>query len=167
MKKKYSFERNSGTDVNIVAKKKKGGRLGIIPRLLCLIVAMVIWLYVMYMRRSDFEVVIEDVPIELQGEDRILDKYGLEVVDGNFTVDITIRGKKSVIDTYTKGNIKENTSGKPVSVYKGGIPTTIDWENKLLYLPWKNPPILIAFVLFLCYIAIYSSGHLLSQFSSR
>ena len=106
MKKKYSFERNSGTDVNIVAKKKKGGRLGIIPRLLCLVVAMLIWLYVMYMRRNDFEVVIEDVPIELQGEDRILDKYGLEVVDGNFTVDITIRGKKSVIDTYTKGNIK-------------------------------------------------------------
>ena len=106
MKKKYSFERNSGTDVNIVAKKKKGRKLGIIPRLLCLIVAAVIWLYVMYMRREEFEVVIEDVPIELQGEDRILEKYGLEVVDGDYTVDITIRGKKSVIDTYTKGNIK-------------------------------------------------------------
>ena len=106
MKKKYSFERNSGTDVNIVAKKKKGRKLGIIPRLLCLVVATVIWLYVMYMHRTDFEVVIEDVPIELRGEDRILEKYDLEVVDGDFTVDITIRGKKSVIDTYTKGNIK-------------------------------------------------------------
>ncbi len=106
MKKKYSFERNSGTDVNIVAKKKKGKSFGIIPRFLCLVVATVIWLYVMYMHRSDFEVVIEDVPIELRGEDRIFEKYGLEVVDGDFTVDITIRGRKSVIDTYTKGNIK-------------------------------------------------------------
>ena len=106
MKKKYSFERNSGTDVNIVAKKKKGRRLGILARLLCLVVAMVIWLYVMYMRREEFEVVIEDVPIELRGEDRILNKYGLEVVDGDFTVDITIRGRKSVIETYTRGNVK-------------------------------------------------------------
>jgi hypothetical protein len=106
MKKKYSFERNSGTDVNIVAKKKKSKRLGIFPRLLCLIVAMFIWLYVMYTRRADFEVVIEDVPIELQGADRILNKYGLEVADDDFTVDITIRGKKSVIETYTIGNVK-------------------------------------------------------------
>ena len=104
--KKYSFERNSGTDVNIVANKKKKKSFGLIPRLLCLIVATFIWLYVMYTRRDDFEVVIEDVQIELLGEDTILENYNLEVVDENFTVDITIRGKKSVIDTYTHGNVK-------------------------------------------------------------
>ena len=113
--KKYSFERNSGDDVNIVAKKKKKKGFGLIPRLLCLVVAMLIWLYVMYTRRTDFEVVLEDVPIELVGEEKILEDHGLAVVSDHFTVDITVRGKKSVIGTYTHENVKVSADISDIS----------------------------------------------------
>ena len=106
-KKSYSFEKNSGNDINIVANRQKRKSFEILSRVLCLVLAVIFWLGVMYFNRSEFEVTIEDVPVELTGLEKIQAEYGLTVANReDCVVTVTIRGRKSVIEKYTSGNVK-------------------------------------------------------------
>lgn len=84
-------------------------RISLIPRLVCLLMAFMIWIYVMEVDSPDYEAEFEDVPITLVGTSVIETNNDLAVFSGaDTTVDVTVKGQKSVISRYTKDDIIVN-----------------------------------------------------------
>lgn len=90
---------------NTSGKESLIKRINLVPRLLCLAVAFVIWIYVMEVDSPDYEVTFDNVPVTLVGTSQ-LEEQGLSVFSGSDgVIDVTVRGQKSVISRYTKNDI--------------------------------------------------------------
>ncbi len=98
-------DNNASEEVRTGVKRKK--KLDIFPKLVCLLVAVILWLYVMQVDSPDYEQTFEDIPINLSNTSVIENERGLFVYSGyGYTVDVTVNGKKSVISKYTAEDIK-------------------------------------------------------------
>jgi YbbR domain-containing protein len=86
------------------AKKKK--KYGIIPKLLCLLLAFGIWIYVTYVDSPEYEETFNLVPVQLEGVSELESSSGLYVYSGyDNTVNVTVTGRRSVINQITSDSI--------------------------------------------------------------
>lgn len=77
-------------------------KFSILPKVFCVIVAFIIWLYVAAVESPDHEEVIHQVPVNLVGVSSIESEYNLSVFSGyDITVDLTVKGQLSTINKYS------------------------------------------------------------------
>ncbi len=77
-------------------------RFHIIPKIFCVVVAFVIWLYVAAVESPDHEETIYDVPVSLVGVSAIESNHNLSVFSGyDITVDLSVKGQLSTINKYS------------------------------------------------------------------
>lgn len=87
-------------------KAKRGG-YDIVPKILCVIFAFVMWLYVTQVENADYEETFNGVSIELVNTSKLESESGLYVYSGyGNTATVTVIGRKSEINRYTSDNIR-------------------------------------------------------------
>lgn len=80
-------------------------KLNIIPKIVCLFFAVVIWYYVMQVDNPDYKQTFTGVTVSLVNTDELTSR-GLSIFTGtSYSADITVSGKKSVINNYTSDDI--------------------------------------------------------------
>lgn len=100
------------TEGKTVKRRKK---LDILPKIVCFLVAVVIWFYVMQVDSPDYEETFDDIPIQLSNTNVLENESGLFVYSGyGYSVDVTVNGKKSIISKYTVDDIKITADLKDV-----------------------------------------------------
>ncbi len=88
-------------------EKQKNKRMDFISKIICVVLATVIWFYVMQVDSPQYEHTFEDVEIKLSGSETLEKERGLSVYSGyGRTVDITVSGKKSVVGRQTSDDIR-------------------------------------------------------------
>ncbi len=81
-------------------------RFNLVPKIVCVLAAFIIWIYVMEVDSPDHTDVFEDVPVTITGLTE-LDANNLSVFSGQDTlVDVTVKGQKSVIAKNSIDDIK-------------------------------------------------------------
>lgn len=79
----------------------------IIPKLVCILIAFVFWIYVMEVDSPDYEYTFEDVPITIIGTNQLENEMSLSVFSGYDTlIDVTVKGQKTVISKYSSEDIE-------------------------------------------------------------
>lgn len=88
------------------SKDKKGFVADIIPRIICLFLAIVIWFYVVYNSAPDYEKSFEGIVVSPVNAP-VLDEYNLTVSNDILaTVDVVIYGKRGDISAYSANEVK-------------------------------------------------------------
>lgn len=90
------------------ALKKEKNRNGydILPKILCFIAALMLWMYVTQIETADYEETFNGVAVELINTNVLESEAGLHVYSGHGnTVNVTVSGRKSDISRYTSDNI--------------------------------------------------------------
>lgn len=88
----------------VAAREKKNWHIG--TKLLCVVCAFIIWLYVMEVDSPDYESEFLDVPVNLVGVSTLENEHNLSVFGGfDAAVDLKVKGPKSVIGRYTISDI--------------------------------------------------------------
>jgi len=78
----------------------------IIPKLVCVFLAFILWIYVMEVDSPDYEDVFEDVAVTVVGTTQLENERNLSIFSGYDTlVDVTVKGQKSVIAKYSSEDI--------------------------------------------------------------
>lgn len=78
----------------------------ILPKILCVIAAFILWLYVTQVETSDYEETFNGVSVELVNTSVLESEAGLHVYSGHGnTVNVTVAGRKSDINKYTSESI--------------------------------------------------------------
>ena len=93
---------------NSAHKKDKNGRRApkFIPQLLCVAVAVIIWLYVMSNDSPDYERTFSGVPVSIENTALLSSSNGLRVLRGAGNLpDIAITGKKRDLISYSLEDI--------------------------------------------------------------
>ncbi len=92
------------TTDSINTKKRK--KHDILPKLLCVVAAFILWLYVTQVETADYEETFNGVAVELINTSVLENETGLHIYNGyGNTVNVTVSGKKSDINRYTSDNI--------------------------------------------------------------
>ena len=69
-----------------------------IPKVLCVLAAFVLWIYVMQVESPDYEQKITSVPVELENAAALSEASGLSVYSGSGNrISLTVAGKKSIV----------------------------------------------------------------------
>ena len=69
-------------------------RFNVLPKIFCILVAFLIWLYVTAVESPDHEETISSVPVELFGAGTILSDHNLSPVSGrDIKIDIVVKGQ--------------------------------------------------------------------------
>ena len=88
-------------------KNKKDKRIDFISKIICVIIAVFVWFYVMQVESPEYKHTFEDVEIKLSGAEMLEKERGLSVYSGyGRTVDITVSGKKSVVGRQSSDDIR-------------------------------------------------------------
>ena len=78
----------------------------LIPRLLCVVIAVIIWLYVMSNESPDYERTFSGVTVSIENAALLSSEYDLSVISGyGERADITVTGKKSDLISYSPEDI--------------------------------------------------------------
>ncbi len=89
------------------------------PKILCVLAAFIIWLYVAAVESPDHEETVYQVPVSLIGVSSIESNYNLSVFSGyDITVDLTVKGQLSTINKYTADDY--NVTADISKVTEGG-----------------------------------------------
>lgn len=96
--------RDADTEKNL----RRHGRLStVIPKVLCLIAAFVLWIYVMMVESPEYETTLNGFTVQIENEAALMSNSGLSLYDiQNDTVNLTLSGKKSVIDRIDPDDIR-------------------------------------------------------------
>lgn len=87
------------------AERKPKRKLNIVPKVVCLFFAVLIWYYVMQVDNPDYKQTFTGVKVSLINTDELTNK-GLSIFTGtSYTAEITVSGKKSVINNYSSDDI--------------------------------------------------------------
>ena len=77
-----------------------------IAKIMCVLVAFVMWIYVMMVESPEYEETFSYVTVELVNADRLIEEKELAIYNGHGTmVDITLSGKKSVLSKLSPADI--------------------------------------------------------------
>lgn len=69
-----------------------------IPKILCVLAAFVLWIYVMQVESPEYEQEITSVPVELENAASLSEASGLSVYSGSGNrISLTVAGKKSIV----------------------------------------------------------------------
>lgn len=78
----------------------------ITARILCVLAAIMLWLYVMSVDSPDWEQTFSGVLVNIENEVQLSDNYNMSVISGyDNTVSVTVKGKKSDISKYTAADL--------------------------------------------------------------
>ncbi len=89
-----------------VSADTRGKHHDLIAKAVCLVLALILWIYVMEAENPDWEETITGVPISLTHTEDIEIDSGLMIYGGySSTVDVTLRGKKNLISSLTADDI--------------------------------------------------------------
>lgn len=95
------------TEQNQVKKTSFVRRYNIVPKLICTVLAFLLWIYVAQMDAVDTESTFSGVTIALENASVIEEESSLYVYSGyGNLVDVTVVGRKSVIRDYTSEDIR-------------------------------------------------------------
>ncbi len=87
-------------------------------KILCVVVAFFLWIYVMAVESPEHEQTFSHVTVELIGTDQLVAEHGLAIYNGyNTKIDVTLSGKKSVVSKLTD---KDLIATADVSSITGG-----------------------------------------------
>lgn len=110
-------------------KNKRASRKNhhIAAKLVCFLLALILWIYVMDSENPDWEQTFEDVPIALVNTDDIEIDNGLTIYSGySDTVDITVRGRKNVVSGITADDFTVTADVKAIeSVGEYTLPVSV------------------------------------------
>lgn len=85
-------------------------------KIICLLLALILWIYVMEVENPDWEETIEGVPVTLTGTDEIGIDHNLTIYGGySATVDITLRGRRNQISKITADDITATADVSSIS----------------------------------------------------
>ncbi len=123
------IQMNSNETKNI----KKRRVPAIIPKAVCVLLALILWLYVMDTVNPDWEETFEDVPITLINTEEIEIDSGLTIYKGySNTVDITVRGRKTEIEKYSANDFIVTADVISITEAKEYLlPITVDVPGEL------------------------------------
>ena len=111
-------------------KDKKGFMADLIPRIICLFLAIIIWFYVVYNSAPDYEKSFEGVVVQPVNV-RVLDEYNLTVSEEILsTVDVIIYGKRGDISSYSANEVKATIDF--IGITQAGehlLPITLELPN--------------------------------------
>ena len=117
----------SGGDNSGERKIKR--KLNIVPKVVCLFFAVLIWYYVMQVDNPDYKQTFTGVKVNLVNTDELTNK-GLSIFTGtSYTAEITVSGKKSVINNYSSDDIV--IKADVVKNYKSPGMQTVDLDVTL------------------------------------
>lgn len=78
-----------------------------LPKILCVVAAFVLWLYVMQVESPEYEHEITSVPVELENAGILHNDAGLSVYAGSGSrINITVAGKKSIVTKLSAEDVK-------------------------------------------------------------
>lgn len=78
-----------------------------LAKFLCILAAVVIWLYVMNVENPDYEQTIESVPVTIINAEEIEINNSLTIYSGyDVTVNVTVQGRKNLVSDITADDIK-------------------------------------------------------------
>lgn len=97
----------SMADKNGAKKNGTVRKLNLIPRIVCFVFAFIMWIYVMVVDSPDYEQRFDGVPVDIVGATALEKNSSFSVFSASdITVDVTVKGQKSVISRYSKDDIK-------------------------------------------------------------
>ncbi|MBR6917538.1 MAG: hypothetical protein IKN38_05080 [Clostridia bacterium] len=100
-----TFDTSADGNAELFNDIKPKRKLNIIPKIVCLLFAVIIWYYVMQVDNPDYKQDFSDIKVNLVNTDELTNK-GLSIFTGtSYSADITVSGKKSVINKYTSDDI--------------------------------------------------------------
>ena len=80
-------------------------RFNLLPKVLCIFVAFLIWLYVTAVESPEHEETVSGIPIELVGASTIESQHNLSIFNGyDITLDLVVKGQQSTISRYTEND---------------------------------------------------------------
>lgn len=104
-KKSSGVIRHAAHDSETSAKKSTAA--SVVPKILCVFAAFVLWLYVMQVESPEYEYEITSVPVELENARALQDDSGLSVYAGSVNrINVTVAGKKSIVTKLSADDIK-------------------------------------------------------------
>ena len=94
-------------------------RHSFLSKIICLLLALILWIYVMEAENPNWEVTVEDVPLKLTGTDEIEMQNDLTVYSYSVrTVNVVVRGRKRDVENITADDI--NVYADVSSITKAG-----------------------------------------------
>lgn len=91
----------------VTVKRKNTKRGDFVAKILCVVVAFIIWLYVMNVESPEYEKTFQSVPVTIENAALLSSSQNLSIISGNGNIiDITVKGKKSEIKKYSIEDIK-------------------------------------------------------------
>ncbi len=102
-----------------------------VAKIVCLLLALVLWIYVMDAENPDWEETFEDIPVSLINTDEIEIDSGLTIYSGySNTVDITVRGRKNALSELTADDFAVTADVQSISsVGEYTLPVDIKLEK--------------------------------------
>ena len=96
-----SANENEGT-----SREKRPSR-HLLPKILCILAAFVLWLYVMQVESPEYEHEITSVAVVLENESVLHSEAGLSVYSGSGNrINVTVAGKKSIVTKLAADDVK-------------------------------------------------------------
>lgn len=94
-------------DVVVADEQEDGKKRHILAKLLCLIAATCVWMYVMNLESIDYERTFSQVPVVIDGVTELNADSNMSVISGyDNTVDVVVSGKKSDVQKMTVEDIR-------------------------------------------------------------
>ncbi len=96
--------------------EKAHGSHDFIAKIVCLLLALIIWLYVMEVENPDWEEEYTGIPVELANTDEIEIDHDLTIYGGySNNIDITLRGRRNQLSAITAEDIKATADVSEIS----------------------------------------------------
>ena len=94
-------------NANLSQKPKKAGKISnIIALVICFMMAVVMWLYVMQTDSPEYEETFTRVPLVIEGIAELSDSSNLSVISGwDQRVSVTVKGRRSDIAKYADADL--------------------------------------------------------------
>lgn len=107
-KKQENITRAEHLEPDVIVADQEGKHSKhIFAKIMCLIAAVCVWLYVMNLERTDYERTFTQVPVIVDGVASLNASCDMSVISGyDNTVDVTVSGKKSEVQAMTAENIR-------------------------------------------------------------
>ena len=111
-------------------------RHSFIAKIVCLLLALILWIYVMEMENPDWEITVEGIPVVLAGTDEIRIDNDLTIYSGyQTTIDLTLRGRRRDVEGITADDIKieaDVTKITEVGEYQLPITVTVPSDTEII-----------------------------------
>ncbi len=92
---------------DMTTNETRGGHHDFVAKIVCLLLALILWVYVMEVENPDWEETVSDIPVELVNTDEIEIDHDLTIYGGySEKVEITLRGRRNKLSEITADDIK-------------------------------------------------------------